>query len=53
MQSVDDMKSYIQEWFSEATNAVEVARTYSEIQKESEKQLEYMMDQRMERSDIE
>lgn len=43
MYSVDDMKSCIQEWFSEALNPVEVAKTYHEVQQEVEKQLELMM----------
>lgn len=48
MYSVDDMKSCIREWFSEALNPVEVAKTYHEVQQEAEKQLEYMMEQRTE-----
>ena len=48
MYSVDDMKSCIQELFSEALNPVEVAKTYHEVQQEAEKQLEYMMEQRTE-----
>lgn len=46
MYSVEDMKSCIQEWFSEALNPVEVAKTYHEILQESEEQLYYMMEQR-------
>lgn len=45
MYNVDDMKSCIQEWFAECTDAVEVAKTYAEIQKETEKQLEFMIEQ--------
>lgn len=47
MYSVEDMKSCIQEWFSDALNSVEVAKTYHEIHQEAEKQLEYMMEQRI------
>lgn len=46
LYSVDDMRSCIQEWFAEALNPVEVAKTYHEIQQEAEKQLEFMMEQR-------
>lgn len=46
MYDIEDMKSCIQEWFSEAINSVEVAKTYHEIKLEAEKQLEYMMEQR-------
>ena len=46
MYSVDDMKGCIQEWFSEAYTAVEVAKTYHEIQQEAERQLEFMMELR-------
>lgn len=45
MYSIDDIKSCIQEWFSEAISPIEVAKTYHEIQMEAEKQLEYMMKQ--------
>ncbi|WP_321024712.1 hypothetical protein [Eisenbergiella porci] len=45
MYGADDIKSCIQEWFAEALNPVEVAKTYHEIQMEAEKQLEYMMKQ--------
>ncbi len=48
MYSVEDMKSCIQEWFSEALNPVEVAKTYHEIQQEAEKQLGFMMEQGIE-----
>jgi len=46
LYSIDVIKSYIQEWFSEALNPVEVAKTYHEIQQEAEKQLEFMMEQK-------
>lgn len=46
MHSIDNMKSCIQEWFAEALNPVEVAKTYHEIQQETQKQLEFMMKQR-------
>lgn len=45
MYSVDDMKSCIQEWFADASDVVEVAKTYNEILLETEKQMEYMMGQ--------
>lgn len=45
MYGVDDIKSCIHEWFADALNPVEVAKTYHEIQQEAEKQLEYMMKQ--------
>ena len=45
MYSVDDIKSCIQEWFGECLGAVDVAKTYCEIQKEAEKQMEFMMRQ--------
>lgn len=48
MYSVEDMKNFIQEWFSEALNPVEVAKTYHEIRQEAEKQLEFMMEQKIE-----
>ena len=51
MYSVEDMKSYIQEWFSEALNSVEVAKTYHEIQQEAEKQLGFMMEQGIENAE--
>lgn len=47
MNNIDDMKRSIQEWFSEALNPVEVARTYKEITLETEKQLNFMMEQRI------
>ena len=47
MYSVDDMKSCIQEWFAEACDCVEVAQTYSELLKETERQLEFMMNVRI------
>lgn len=43
MFSVDDMKSCIQEWFSDSLNTTEVAKTYHEVVSEAERQLEYMM----------
>lgn len=46
MYNIEDMKSCIQKWFSEALNSIEVAKTYHEIRLEAEKQLEYMMEQR-------
>lgn len=48
MHDIDDMKRCIQEWFSEVLNPVEVARTYKEITLEAEKQLDFMMEQRIE-----
>ena len=45
MKDIKDLKGYIQEWFNDCTDAVEVAKTYAEIQKENEKQLEFMLDQ--------
>lgn len=48
MNNIDDMKNCIQEWFSEALNPVEVAKTYKEITLETEKQLDFMMEQRIE-----
>lgn len=45
MYSVDDIKSCIQEWFAEACNCVEVAQTYSEILKETERQLKRTCDE--------
>lgn len=45
MYDVDDIKSCIHEWFADALNPVEVAKTYHEIQQEAEKQLECMMKQ--------
>lgn len=46
MFSVDDMKSCIEEWFADASDCVEVAKTYHEVVLEAEKQLEYMMKER-------
>lgn len=43
--SMDSIKSCIQEWFADADDAAEVARTYHEILMESDKQMEYMMEQ--------
>jgi len=45
MYNIDDIKSCIQEWFSECIDTVDVVKTYSEIQKETEKQTEYMIEQ--------
>lgn len=49
MYSSDDIKDCIQEWFSEALDTKEVARTYhivvAEAEKQMEKQMEYMMDE--------
>lgn len=45
MFCIDDMKSCIQEWFSEALTPVEVAETYHIVAGEAEKQLEYSMEQ--------
>lgn len=45
LYSVDDMKSCIQEWFADASDVVEVAKTYNEVLLETEKQMEYMMGQ--------
>lgn len=47
MHSVEYMKGSIQEWFADASDPVEVARTYAAICTETEKQLEYMMEQQM------
>lgn len=43
MFSVDDMKSMIEEWFADASDCIEVAKTYHEVVWEAEKQLDYMM----------
>ncbi len=44
MYSIDDIKQFIQEWFAECSDAVEVAKTYAEISKETDKQLIFMLD---------
>ncbi|PXV85113.1 hypothetical protein C8E03_11937 [Lachnotalea glycerini] len=44
MYSVEDMKQCIQEWFTDCSDPIEVARTYAEIEKETEKQLVFMLD---------
>ena len=43
MFSVDEMRSCIQEWFSDALTHVEIAKTYHEILQEAEKQIELCM----------
>lgn len=45
MYSTDDMKSCIQEWFSEALDTKEVARTYHVVVSEAEKMMENQMDE--------
>lgn len=45
MCSVEDMKSCIQEWFSQCLDFIGVVKTYSEIQKETVKQMEFMAEQ--------
>lgn len=42
MRCVDDMRNYIQEWFADAGDHIEVAKTYHEVISEAERQLEYM-----------
>jgi len=51
MYDVEDVKSCICEWFSKATTCVEVAKTYKEIMVETEKQLDFMMPERMKESE--
>lgn len=46
MFDVDDIRSCIQEWFADASGCVEVAKTYAAIMIETERQLEYMMEER-------
>jgi hypothetical protein len=45
MFCIDDMKSCIQEWFSESLTPAEVARTYHIVAAEAEKLLDYTMEQ--------
>lgn len=42
--SIDDMKSYIQEWMARSISAVELAQTYAECMHELNQQLEYCME---------
>ncbi|EXG86543.1 hypothetical protein K413DRAFT_3382 [Clostridium sp. ASBs410] len=45
MYSVEDIKSCTQESFAECIDTVDVVKTYSEILKETEKQMEFMIEQ--------
>lgn len=45
MHSIDDMRSCIQGWFSEALDTKEVAKTYHVVVSEAEKLMEYEMDE--------
>ena len=47
MFSVDDMKSCIQEWFSDTNDIKDVCDTYITIMTETEKQYEYMLKERI------
>lgn len=51
MFSVENMKGSIREWFADASDPVEVARTYAAICTETEKQLEYAMEQLIDESE--
>ncbi|WP_333792025.1 hypothetical protein [Muricomes intestini] len=44
MFSVEGIKGSIQEWFADASDVTEVARTYAAICTETEKQMEYSME---------
>lgn len=45
MYSTDDMRSCIQEWFAEALDVKEVAKTYHIVVAEAEKMMECAMDE--------
>lgn len=47
MYSVDDMRSCIQEWFADACDIKDVCDTYITIMTETEKQYEYMLDEKI------
>ena len=47
MFNVEDIRSCIQEWFADAIDCVEVAKTYHEVVLEAESQLYHMMAERM------
>ncbi len=45
MFSISDMESCIEEWFADADDVKEVAKTYAVIIINTEKQLNFMMDE--------
>lgn len=44
MVTIDEMKECIQEWMGQTRAPVELARTYAEIYRELDRQLEICMD---------
>lgn len=44
MVEIDEMKSCIQEWMAQPLSAIKLARLYSELKAELEKQLEFCME---------
>ena len=47
MISIDDIKSLVQEWFSDCSNYIDVIKLYHEIVRECEIQSEYTCEQLM------
>ena len=44
MVEIEEMKSYIQEWMAQPLSVIELARLYSKLKLELEKQLEVCME---------